>query len=879
MSSLSRILVVDDDPSVRAILIRSLEKANFQVRASSDGAEAQAVALDWRPHLVLLDVMLPEQSGFEVCQWFKVRPETAGVPVIFVTAATDMEQRLGGFAAGACDYIVKPFTPQEVVARVTVHVRLRQTEEQLRDKNEQLERLTDELSTLSRLDPLTRLLNRRSWDDAITREHERFVRHGHPYSVVMIDTDHFKAYNDVCGHPAGDACLQKIAGALRDTTRGVDSVGRYGGEEFVVLTPETGAEAALKLAERIRRAVWSLSWPHPRNGAVGRVTVSAGVATAQPDGSWDDVLKQADDALYVAKRAGRNMVFSGQSRLGLTRADAPPKDSPDGSEPEPLNQARVLVADDEPTNRTLCRGALQRAGYVVDEVVDGVEALEHVRRQVPDVIVMDVVMPRMDGVECTRQLRNTPETRDVPIILLSAQAKHADVLSGLEAGADEYVTKPVRATELALRVRSMVRLHRERADLLRSYTSRGEQVRMLLRLVEMCREVSLAQDLDALVQEALRAVSDITCSRRVAIMVPDDDGHMLRIVGALGMDPELADAVRVPTGAPVAGQVFVTGQSIVVNEIGELEPYGQGYDSCFFERVPLLAAPLAAAGRTVGVLSITDRYGDRGFESDELEFIELMGSIIGTALHDVNMRQVRDAAADSIMIALAKLAEHRDNDTGLHLDRVTQFCLHLADKLQHHSGYGDEITSEFLHDLQRAVPLHDIGKVAVPDQILLHPGRLNPEQMDIMRTHTVIGAATIQTLIDSAPGVTFLSMAEDIARYHHERWDGTGYPAGLSGTAIPLSARIAAVADVYDALTTKRVYKDALAPGRAAQIIRSGAGTQFDPGIVRCFNEIEPELRELVQTMRDAPVTTPLAAEADQQTNQLQLAASRVPTD
>ncbi|MFQ5415106.1 MAG: GGDEF domain-containing protein, partial [Phycisphaerae bacterium] len=169
-----------------------------------------------------------------------------------------------------------------------------------------------ELRELSRTDPLTKLLNRRAWEEAVGQAHEQFERYGRPYSVVLVDVDYFKAYNDAAGHQAGDACLVRIAGAMASVGRGLDVVGRYGGEEFVVLARETSLAAALSLAERVRCVIWELNIPHPGRAVLGRVTASVGVAMGKP-GTWEHTLKEADDALYIAKRSGRNVVYGNKT--------------------------------------------------------------------------------------------------------------------------------------------------------------------------------------------------------------------------------------------------------------------------------------------------------------------------------------------------------------------------------------------------------------------------------------------------------------------------------------------------------------------------------------------------------------------------------------
>lgn len=195
------------------------------------------------------------------------------------------------------------------------------------------------------------------------------------------------------------------------------------------------------------------------------------------------------------------------------------------------------------------------------------------------------------------------------------------------------------------------------------------------------------------------------------------------------------------------------------------------------------------------------------------------------------------------IFALARLAESRDQETGEHLERVRNYARLIAQELAASGNYTDQIDTEFVRLLYLTSPLHDIGKVGIPDQVLLKPGRLTKEEMFVMQQHTRIGADTLDAALARFPKVRFLSMARDIAASHHERWDGTGYPDRIAREAIPLCARIVSVADVYDALTTKRCYKPAYAHETAVEIVRAGAGTQFDPVIVEAFARIHERIR------------------------------------
>lgn len=199
---------------------------------------------------------------------------------------------------------------------------------------------------------------------------------------------------------------------------------------------------------------------------------------------------------------------------------------------------------------------------------------------------------------------------------------------------------------------------------------------------------------------------------------------------------------------------------------------------------------------------------------------------------------------DITIFAMAKLAESRDPETGAHLERVRQYVRIIARELKNLPGF-EEVDEEFIRLMYATSPLHDIGKVAIPDCILLKPGQLNDQEFEIMKSHAVAGAETLKAALERYPEQRFLQIAHEIARSHHERFDGSGYPDGLVGKDIPLSARIMALADVYDALTSKRVYKDAFTHKVASDIIYDGAGSHFDSQLVMAFGRVEAQFEEV----------------------------------
>lgn len=287
------ILLVDDDPGVLRMLHAILSDYP-RVQFATSGAEALALMRAQMPDLVLLDAEMPGMSGFEVCAAIKGDPALRNVAVIFVTAHDDVSFETRALGLGAADFLGKPLSAPRVRLRVALHLSLK--------------RQVDLLRNLSEVDGLTGLVNRRGLDASVEREARASRRSNLPLSALMVDVDEFKRFNDAYGHPAGDACLQAIAEALRTTARRPrDLAARYGGEEFTLLLPETDGDGAVLVASAVCRAVEALAIPHRASRVAAHVTVSVGVATL-PDDCEDGqrLIAAADRALYAAKQAGRN---------------------------------------------------------------------------------------------------------------------------------------------------------------------------------------------------------------------------------------------------------------------------------------------------------------------------------------------------------------------------------------------------------------------------------------------------------------------------------------------------------------------------------------------------------------------------------------------
>jgi len=362
--------------------------------------------------------------------------------------------------------------------------------------------------------------------------------------------------------------------------------------------------------------------------------------------------------------------------------------------------AHLLIVDDNPMNLETVARRLERDGFFTHRATSGAEAFAVLEDIPVDLILLDVMMPDMDGYEVLARIKESETWQYIPVIMVTALDDQDSMVRCIEAGADDYLTKPINTVLLRARVNN-------------------------------CLNKKWLYDRDMEYRQVL-----------------------------------------------------------------------EDYNEQLQERV------------------------------------------------DMQVREITSAQMAAIF-ATSKLAESKDPETGAHLERLRMFCKIIAQRLARSASYQNTVTEDFIDCIYAASPLHDIGKVGIPDSILLKPGKLSDSEWEIMRYHTIIGAKTLRAVAQKHPGNSFIRMGIEIAEAHHEKWDGSGYPYGLKGEAIPLAARILALADVYDALTSVRCYKDAFSHERSREIIIEGADRHFDPRIVEAFVACENEFMHIRQEYKD----------------------------
>jgi len=287
------VLIVDDNPLNIKFLQTLLTHQAYKVESAENGLQACRLSKKIVPDIILLDIMMPVMNGFEACKRLKEMPETKNIPIIFLTSKADTQDVLKGFQLGAVDYITKPFQYKVLLARISTHLKLKFAR--------------DILKKMAILDGLTQLYNHGYINKRLSQEISEAKRHSHPLSIFMFDLDHLKNINDTYGHNTGNDVFVKISTTLKKNMREEDIIGRYGGDEFLIVLPNTRRQAGYKVAEHVRKMICNLKWHH--DGM--KVTISGGITAMQDEKNAEELIAKTDVLLYQAKRNGRNSIVFG----------------------------------------------------------------------------------------------------------------------------------------------------------------------------------------------------------------------------------------------------------------------------------------------------------------------------------------------------------------------------------------------------------------------------------------------------------------------------------------------------------------------------------------------------------------------------------------
>lgn len=525
----------------------------------------------------------------------------------------------------------------------------------------------------------------------------------------------------------------------------------------------------------------------------------------------------------------------------------------------------ILVVEDEPELRFILAAHLRAAGFEVIDAREGKQAVDLCIRHHPDLVIMDIGLPGMDGLTATRKIKAQPETADIPIIILTARTSSDDVVAGLSAGAQEYLAKPFDVAELLARVQTVHRLSiaAKRLDHLNSRLEAevDAKTRRLQLLYDYTRGLSAANSREDIHDRVMQCVTETIGARRISLFLLNAAGSHLYCARAVGMSAKKVAPLDVKRLEGITGRVYQSGTAFAARAYGASREIDRNYEREAFMSAPLISASLKTEDGVIGLLNVTDKQDDREFSPDEVDCVRSIADAAAIALANITRRDQLQRSVRSLLDTVGRLAEFRDEETTAHLRRVSQFAAIIAREASQDESFSEQITDAFIDSLVQTAPLHDIGKVGIPDDILTKPGKLTAEEFNIMKTHADIGRRVLSEAIDPENPVPLLQMCSEIAHCHHERYNGKGYPRGIAGNKIPLAARIVALVDAYDAITSERRYKSAQPHEKAVEIIHCEAGEHFDPGLVDAFLRCQAQFDKIRARHRE-PVLALAAASA-----------------
>jgi response regulator RpfG family c-di-GMP phosphodiesterase len=513
-----------------------------------------------------------------------------------------------------------------------------------------------------------------------------------------------------------------------------------------------------------------------------------------------------------------------------------------------LSAGSILLVDDEILIRKTLQKFLEKNGYKIDSAANGLEAIEQLERKRYDLVITDLKMPGLDGRELLKAMAE--RFGNIPRIVLTAVGSNEDILLALKTGAYDFISKPIvdfaflnytiqRALERKRlnddRQRALAQL--EKVNDVLSLLNRGMDTEEIFKMLDVSlksiipfNRITLLRDNES---EAMFEIRMASSDRKMLIQQRQAIWYNREVINRFfkgSSDVFIIDdipAFFTSQAFPAEFRQFAEeGMMSAINMVLIVNDKRWGYLMLASEKVSvykdehLTFLRLIAGQVALGI--------QRGELLAELEVhTKHLEQLVKVRTYEVLKTQ------KMTIFALSRLAETRDNETGDHLYRMRNYCILLAQLLKYSGRFG-KIDNQFLRDIYDSSILHDIGKVGIPDQILLKPGPLTPDEFDVMKTHTLIGFNALKDPAQELGDDSFLDMAKDIILYHHERWDGKGYPRGLSGELIPLSARIVSICDVYDALTSKRPYKDAFSHEKAIEMMR-GEEVKYDPTLLKLF--------------------------------------------
>jgi putative nucleotidyltransferase with HDIG domain len=497
----------------------------------------------------------------------------------------------------------------------------------------------------------------------------------------------------------------------------------------------------------------------------------------------------------------------------------------------------ILLIDDDHKVLEILQESLTRRGYSVRTVSNGRQALQSLEAQKPQLVVLDMMLPDINGLEVMEQLRESPVNKDVPVLILSANGDVDVRLAGLEGGAEDYIVKPVALKEFCTKVDNAIkRAHqakelRTKQDALEKQLSRGKenytqvakdlkrQLFSMKTLYAVSQDLNRVLDTDELVSVvSLTLLGELQISSLALFSVERENSEHFTLIGVKGFDADKFANIRISRLGEFIG---------LLDEAQEPCRLARNPDRSWARILPDLrlavfeyVTPIKVKDEIKGIIFTGPRLDGSEYSRYDKDMVTFIANSAGIGMENARLLKQLQLTYVATLKTLISVIEAKDPYTKGHTERVAAYAVAIANRLRLSEPERRRITFGAL--------LHDIGKLGVTENILHKEGELDTTEWEVLRSHPEIGARVVNKM-------EFLTGTADIVEHHHESWDGSGYPSGLKGEEIPLGARIVAVADSFDAMTTDRSYRRALSIDEAIERMNKAAGTQFDPKIVRLF--------------------------------------------
>jgi putative nucleotidyltransferase with HDIG domain len=477
----------------------------------------------------------------------------------------------------------------------------------------------------------------------------------------------------------------------------------------------------------------------------------------------------------------------------------------------------ILVIDDEKTIRELLKSFLKKNGYRVATVSSGKAAIKAIEESSYDIALLDIKLQGSNGMKLLRDIKR----RDpfIEIIVITGFATVESVVDALQSGAYDYVSKPFRLDELKIVI--------DRCFEKQKLAGENIELKELVALFAVSRKISARVELNELLDQVLMSALQITGARRGSILIIDEDRKVMSIKASRGLNDGIVRDTKVKLGEGIAGTVALKGEPLLISDI-EKESRFEGrktanYETKSFLSVPLISLPLKVHGRVMGVINLSDKIDRTEFNDRDLRLISVLAGQAAVAVENARLfNLLRDSYMGTVR-ALVRALEAKDKVTRDHSERVAMFAAAIAEQMG--------LSRHEVEGIRMAAFLHDIGKLGIDLEVLAKPGKLTSEEWKLVRKHPEASADIIE-------GISFIWDIIPLVKYHHERFDGKGFPRGLKGKDIPVGARILSVADAFEAMTAKRPYKNAIPAQKALKELKSLVGERYDKDVVKAFESV-----------------------------------------